>query len=67
VVTAVWHDAEIAERLSPAAAVRWIGEAVDAHHRGELTAPPQVHADFGDGRLVFTAVSARSLKHRHRQ
>ena len=53
-VTAVWRDAEIAERLSPAAAVRWIGEAVDAQHRGELAAPPRVHADFGDGRLVFT-------------
>ena len=55
VVAAVWYDAEITERLTPAAAVRWIGEAVDAHHRGELTAPPRVHADFGDGRLVFTA------------
>src|SRR5262245_12499755 len=50
----VWHDAEIAERLSATAAVRWIGEAVDAHHRGELTAPPRVHTDLGDGRLVFT-------------
>ena len=54
VVAAVWYDAEITERLTPAAAVRWIGEAIDAHHRGELTAPPRVHADFGDGRLVFT-------------
>jgi ornithine cyclodeaminase len=34
--------------------VRWIGEAVDAHHRGELIAPPRAHADLGDGRLVFT-------------
>src|SRR5262249_54923690 len=50
----VWHDAEIAERLSATAAVRWIGEAVDAHHRGELTAPPRVHTDLGDGRPVFT-------------
>jgi ornithine cyclodeaminase len=55
VVAAVWYDTEIAERLTPVAAVRWIGEAVDAHHRGDLTAPPRVHADFGDGRLVFTA------------
>lgn len=54
-VTAVWQDAEIAERLGPAAAVQWIGEAIDAHHCGKLMAPPRVHADFGDGRLVFTA------------
>jgi ornithine cyclodeaminase len=31
-----------------------MGEAIDAHHRGELVAPPRAHSDFGDGRLVFT-------------
>src|SRR5262249_31218135 len=39
----------------PADAVRWMGEAVDAHHRGELVAPPRAHVDFTDARLVFTA------------
>jgi hypothetical protein len=62
VVTAIWQGAEIAERLGPAAAVRWIGEAADAHHRGELTAPPRVHAAFGDGRLVFTAGRLRAVR-----
>lgn len=51
----VLHDGEILDRLSAVDAVRWMGEAIDAHHRGELVAPPRVHADFGEGRLVFTA------------
>lgn len=50
----VLHDGEVLDRLSAARAVRWMGEAIDAHHRGELVAPPRVHADFGEGRLVFT-------------
>jgi ornithine cyclodeaminase/alanine dehydrogenase-like protein (mu-crystallin family) len=53
-VTAVFQDADIVGGLSAAAAVRWLGEAVDAHHRGELAAPPRAHADLGGGRLVFT-------------
>jgi len=53
-VTAVFQDTDILGGLSAAAAVRWMGEAVDAHHRGELIAPPRAHADLGDGRLVFT-------------
>ena len=50
----VLHDDDILTCLSAADAVRWMGEAIDAHHRGELVAPPRVHADFGEGRLVFT-------------
>ena len=53
-MTAVFQDADIAGGLDAAAAVHWMGEAVDAHHRGELIAPPRAHAELGDGRLVFT-------------
>jgi ornithine cyclodeaminase/alanine dehydrogenase-like protein (mu-crystallin family) len=49
------HDRDVLTRMTAADAVRWAGEAVDAHHRGELAAPPRIHADFGDGRLAFTA------------
>ena len=31
-----------------------MGEAIDANNRGDLVAPPRVHADLGDGRIVFT-------------
>ena len=51
----VLRDRDVLTWLTAADAVRWAGEAVDAHHRGELAAPPRIHADFGDGRLVFTA------------
>jgi len=54
-VEAILHDEDVLEQLSAADAVRWMAEAVDAHHRGELVAPPRAHADFGDGRVVFTA------------
>ncbi len=55
VVEVVLHDDDLLDRLTPADAVRWMGEAIDAHYRGELVAPPRAHADFGGGRLVFTA------------
>lgn len=35
-------------RLSAADAVRWVAEAIDAEHRGELIAPPRAHADLGE-------------------
>jgi ornithine cyclodeaminase/alanine dehydrogenase-like protein (mu-crystallin family) len=54
IVEVILHDRDVLTRLTAADAVRWAGEAVDAHHRGELAAPPRIHADFGDGRLVFT-------------
>lgn len=50
----VLDDAAIVRHLSAGAAVRWMGEAVDAHHRGELVAPPRVHTELGESRLVFT-------------
>ena len=53
-MTAVFQDADIAGGLDAAAAVRWMGEASDAHHRGELIAPPRAHAELGGGRVVFT-------------
>lgn len=50
----VLDDDDIRTRLDAHDAVRWMGEAIDAHHRGDLLAPARVHADLGDGRLVFT-------------
>jgi ornithine cyclodeaminase/alanine dehydrogenase-like protein (mu-crystallin family) len=50
----VLNDDDIRSRLAAADAVRWMGEAIDAHHRGELVAPPRAHTDLGEGRLIFT-------------
>jgi alanine dehydrogenase len=50
----LFDDDDIVDRLRAADAVGWMGEAVDAHHRGEMIAPPRAHGDLGDGRLVFT-------------
>jgi ornithine cyclodeaminase len=54
-VELVLHDGDVLTWLTAADAVRWAGEAVDAHHRGELVAPARIHTDLGDSRLVFTA------------
>lgn len=43
----VLDDSDIQARLSATDAVRWMGEAIDAVHRGELVAPPRVHANLG--------------------
>lgn len=56
-ITAVDYDPHwrvMFERLRAeyADAVRWMGEAIDAHHRGDLGAPPRVRTDLGDGSLV---------------
>ena len=48
-------DDDVRARLSATDAVRWMGEAVDAHHRGDLVAPPRIQAKLGEGRLTFTA------------
>ena len=53
-VALVLDDEDIRSQLCARDAVRWMGEAIDAHHRGDLVAPARVHADLGDGRLVFT-------------
>lgn len=55
VVVQVLRDDEIVQLLRPADAVRWISEAIDAHYRGELIAPPRSTAELDGGRLVFTA------------
>jgi ornithine cyclodeaminase len=55
----ILHDDDIRDRLSAADAVRWMGEAIDASHRGELVAPARVHAGLGDGRLIFTTGRVR--------
>lgn len=49
VVETILHDKDVLDRLSAGEAVHWMGEAIDAHHRGELVAPPRAYADFGDG------------------
>lgn len=53
-VSRIFDDDDIRSRLDAADAVRWMGEAIDAHHRGDLVAPSRVHADLGAGRIVFT-------------
>lgn len=53
-VTSIFDDDDIRSRLDARDAVRWMGEAIDAHHRGDLVAPPRAHADLGDGRITFT-------------
>jgi ornithine cyclodeaminase len=47
-------DADVTTDLRADDAVRWMGEAVDAHYRGDLSAPPRVTADLDGGRMVFT-------------
>ncbi len=47
-------DADVQRLLTPGRAIEWMREALVAEHRGELRSPPRVHADLGDGRLVFT-------------
>lgn len=48
-------DAELVERLDAATAVAWCRDAIVAAHRGDLLAPPRVHADLDDGRFAYTA------------
>src|ERR1035437_7804795 len=60
-VTQFFSDAEIRSLLNVRDAVRWMGEAIDDHHRGLLVAPPRAHADLGDGRIVFTTGQLRGL------
>lgn len=50
----VLTDDDIRDRLTAADAVRWTREALLAAHTGRLHTPPRVHADLGDGNLVFT-------------
>jgi len=58
-VAVFFSDAEIRSALSAKDAVRWMGEAIDDHHRGDLVAPPRAHVDFADGRIMFTAGQRR--------
>ena len=46
-VSRIFDDDDIRSRLDARDAVRWMGEAIDAHHRGDLVAPPRAHADLG--------------------
>jgi ornithine cyclodeaminase/alanine dehydrogenase-like protein (mu-crystallin family) len=53
-VSRIFDDDDIRSRLDARDAVRWMGEAIDAHHRGDLISPPRTHADLGAGRIMFT-------------
>jgi len=55
VAAIILRDEDIVAHLRARDAVAWIGEAVDAHHRGELLAPPRAHVELGSGLLVLTA------------
>jgi ornithine cyclodeaminase len=55
----IFSDDEICSQLNARDAVRWMGEAIDDHHRGKLVAPPRAHADLGEGRIMFTAGQLR--------
>ncbi len=54
-MTIIIADGQIRSRLNVKDAVRWMGEAIDDHHRGSLVAPPRTHAEFDGGRIVYTA------------
>lgn len=56
-MTTVLEDQDIAELLTAERATAWMREALVAQHEGRLVAPPRVHTDLGDGRLVFTTGS----------
>lgn len=58
-MTTIIDDVDVRTRLRARDAVHWMGEAIDAHHRGELVSPPRVHAQLGDGRITFTAGELR--------
>ncbi|WP_330455985.1 NAD(P)-binding domain-containing protein [Streptomyces sp. NBC_00820] len=53
-------DHDVRTHLDALTAVRAVREALVAAHEGALHAPPRVHADLGDGRLVFTAGHLRA-------
>ncbi|MGH8792174.1 MAG: ornithine cyclodeaminase family protein [Stackebrandtia sp.] len=48
-------DADVGDRVDAEFAVDACREAILAFHRGELVAPPRVHAELGDGRFAYTA------------
>ncbi|MGH8877045.1 MAG: ornithine cyclodeaminase family protein [Stackebrandtia sp.] len=51
----VLNDEDLARDLDAETAVAWSRDAILAVHRGELLAPPRVHAELGDGRMAYTA------------
>ncbi|MGW1184442.1 ornithine cyclodeaminase family protein [Streptomyces drozdowiczii] len=56
------NDDDVRARLDAPTAVRAVRSALLAAHEGGLHAPPRVHADLGDGDLVFTAGHLRTEK-----
>src|ERR1700722_2312495 len=51
VMAVIFSDAQIRTRLSAEDAVRWMGEAIDEHHRGNLVAPARSQVTVGDGQI----------------
>ncbi|MEV7602645.1 NAD(P)-binding domain-containing protein [Kitasatospora sp. NPDC089797] len=54
------NDDDVRRHLDAPRTVRAVREALLAAHAGDLVAPPRVHAELGDGRLVFTAGRLRA-------
>ncbi|MFI0850355.1 ornithine cyclodeaminase family protein [Streptomyces sp. NPDC021098] len=56
------NDDDVRTHLDAPTAIRVVRDALIAAHEGVLHAPPRVHADLGDGHLVFTAGHLRTEK-----
>ncbi|MEU6215966.1 ornithine cyclodeaminase family protein [Streptomyces sp. NPDC047022] len=56
------NDDDVRTRLDAPTAVCAVRDALLAAHEGTLHAPPRIHAELGDGRLVFTAGHLRAEK-----
>lgn len=50
----VLTDADLPGLIDAAGTVAACREAILAAHRGELTAPPRVHTELGEGNLIYT-------------
>ncbi|MGC1237696.1 MAG: hypothetical protein WA860_02790 [Acidimicrobiales bacterium] len=51
----VLFNEDVQAQLDAPTTVQWISEAVDAHHRGELVAPPRAIVELSGGQYMFTA------------
>ncbi|MFE9429318.1 hypothetical protein ACFYNO_40975 [Kitasatospora sp. NPDC006697] len=52
---ALLNDEDVRTHLDAPTAIRAVRHALVAAHEGTLDAPARVHAQFGEGGLVFTA------------
>ncbi|GLZ81377.1 hypothetical protein Afil01_61840 [Actinorhabdospora filicis] len=56
----IWTDEDLPGLIDAAGTVAVMRQALLAAHHGTLSAPPRVHAELGDGRLVYTAGATSS-------